>query len=578
MVRPARKALWFSFLVAATTLALAPSFAVAAPVDSDLAAAQDGGGCYPTGLHPALFDMLTLVDPEWAPLLNGPVVDSAPVLIHGVVNGMHGDTGGDFPATHLRADVNYFIRLDPEDAGRLATGNDDGLLHLEWEAGVYPAFAWAGPGDRVVALGRWIFDCGHPNPTPGACSQTLAQACVVDSDCAPPSCPTCASGETCKGTRFGYSSELHPPYATAVIRTGGGAPIPHRHHHRAVPVTRADVYVSGAAGGAGDRCILTHRSNPLALLATECFPLAQPVAELNSQDFVFELPLPPRPHGGKLAVRTEQLPPPGGVPAHLEIIPQIENSKPHLDVRVVLTKRASDPDDPLPTGFAGKIWAGWRNDPTALTHVRVTLKEVTIRNALQPATPVSPKMCASSAQPCGTSADCGSGDQCLGVGPVKAWHLQASVNGQWKELSGFDSVNTGDVVPLGVVYDEYLPREDGALHLVLNGAARECISTMYGKSIRTDIRELGLGEGIQCLNSIEHSPGQIDVQYSGPDFGARHDDEAEFDAVSVGGEGGSCSGSPASICVVDPDCPASQTCVQKGGAMLLRYRIERFSR
>lgn len=231
----------------------------------------------------------------------------------------------------------------------------------------------------------------------------------------------------------------------------------------------------------------------------------------------------------------------------------------------------------MPTGFAGTIWAGWRNDPTPLTHVRVTLKDVTIRNALQPVTPVVPKLCSSSGQPCASSANCGSGDQCLGVGPVKAWHLQASVNGKWKELPGLDSVNTGDVVPLGVVYDEYLPRE-GALHLVLNGAARECISTMYGKSLGTDIRELGINPGIACLNSIEHSPGQVDVQYSGPDFGVRHEDEAEFDTVSVGGEGGTCSGSPPTLCVVDPDCPASQTCIQKGGAMKLRYRIDRFDR
>jgi hypothetical protein len=552
MLRPARKALWFSFLVAETTLALAPSFAAAAPVDSDLAAAQDGGGCYPTSLHPALFDMLALVDPEWAPLVNGTVVDSAPVLIHGVVEGMHGDTGGDFPATHLRADVNYFIRLDPEDIGRLATGNDDGLLHSEWEAGTYPAFAWAGAGDRVVALGRWIFDCGHPNPTPGACSQTVTQACVIDSDCAPPRCPTCAAGEKCTGTHFGYSAELHPPYATAVIRTGGGAPLSHHRHHRAVPVTRADVYVSGAAGGAGDRCILTHLQNPNALVSTECFPLAQPVAQLNSQDFTFELPLPPRPDDGKLVVRTEQFPAPGGVAARLEIVPRIrdEDARSHVDVRVVLTKRASDPDEPLPTGFAGTIWAGWRNDPTPLTHVRVTLENVAIRNSLQEVSPVV---------------------------PAKAWHLQAAVNGEWKELNGFGNVSAGDVVPLGVTYDEYLPA-DGAIHLELDGAARNCISTMYGKSIGTDIRELGLIDGIACLNTIEHSPGRVDVRLPGPEFGAGDDDDAAaHEAVSVGGEGGTCSASP-SLCVVDQDCPALQACVQKGGAMALRYRVERLRR
>src|SRR5436309_11688690 len=34
--------------------------AAADPVNSDLAAAQAGGGCYPTGIQPSLFDMLVL--------------------------------------------------------------------------------------------------------------------------------------------------------------------------------------------------------------------------------------------------------------------------------------------------------------------------------------------------------------------------------------------------------------------------------------------------------------------------------------------------------------------------------------
>src|SRR5215510_13663968 len=128
----------------------------AAPIDSDLAAAINGGGCHPTGIQPSILDMLTLINPEWAPVLNGTTVDSTPILVHGLVEEMHGDLSGDFPSTHLRADVNEFLRLDAADEQYLATGNieEDGRLHLEWEAGVYPVFAWAGVGDRVVALGR----------------------------------------------------------------------------------------------------------------------------------------------------------------------------------------------------------------------------------------------------------------------------------------------------------------------------------------------------------------------------------------------------------------------------------------
>ena len=166
MARKMPKIAEMAFAVA--VLAAFPAFG--APVNSDLAAAPLGGGCYPTGIHPAVLDMLVLINPEWAPIVSGQTVDSTPVLVHGVVQGMHGDTSGDFPSTHLRADVNHFVLLDPEDSDRLATGNDDGLIHFEWEAGVYPAWAWAGSGDRVVGLGRWIFDCGHPGAVPGNCS------------------------------------------------------------------------------------------------------------------------------------------------------------------------------------------------------------------------------------------------------------------------------------------------------------------------------------------------------------------------------------------------------------------------
>src|SRR5438034_9375183 len=90
-------------------LALRAGAAVAAPVNSDLATAQLGGGCYPTASHPAVLDMLVLVEPESAPLLNGMSVAATPITVHGTVQGMHGDTSGAFPASHVRADVNHLM-------------------------------------------------------------------------------------------------------------------------------------------------------------------------------------------------------------------------------------------------------------------------------------------------------------------------------------------------------------------------------------------------------------------------------------------------------------------------------------
>jgi len=537
--------------------------AAAAPVNSDLAAAQNGGGCYPTGIQPAILDMLTLIDPEWAPVLDGQTVDSSPVLVHGTVMGMHGDTSGDFPSTHLRADVNHFVALDPADADRLATGNDDFQLHFEWEAGVYPAWAWAGTGDRIVGLGRWIFDCGHPGTTAGTCTPASATGCFIDSDC--------PSGSTCAGEHFAYSAELHPPYATAAIRSGRGAIVTSKLGATAVPAVKADVYVSPNAGGAGDRCIITHHASTLDLLTVQCFPLSQPVATLNAQDFEFDLPLPPRPPRGKLKRLVIAQPAPGGVAARVRLKRQLHLSPPSVHVIVRMTRPVRGQ---LPTGYAGTIVAGWVNDPTPLTHVRVTAEAVVINNALQLATPVAPKGCSTSNTPCNSSADCPGGESCWGADPVRSWVLQAAVNGEWQYLSGLDQVSTGDLIPQTIVYDQYLT-QGGAVHLEMNGVAHECVDTLYGKSLSDDLTTFGFTKGLECLNSTAHPAGSIDVSYPGPDFGAGSGGSMDYQTTSSGGQGGHCSLNTGLLCVVSDDCPSGESCDTTGGAFGLRYRIER---
>ncbi len=542
--------------------------ASAAPVNSDLAASNYGGPCHPTGINPSLLDMLTLINPEWAAIMplatDMAHVDTAPVVVHGEVQGMHGDLSGDFPSTHLRADVNHFVLLDAADADRLGTGNDDGLLHFEWEAGVFPAWAWAGTGDRVVGLGRWIWDCGHPGPTPGACSVTTSTACVIDHDC--------PSGESCVGPHFGYSAELHPPYATAAIRRGRGAIVYDRPVPTPIAATRADVYASPAGGGAGDRCILTHQTNDTDLLSVQCFPLAQPVATLNAQDFTFDLPLPPRPAtAGHSVWRVVSYPAPGGTPARLRIKRRVTDPNPHLEVTVRLAHKVRGV---LPTGFAATIFGGWKYDPSPLTHVRVTITDLVVHNALQPATPTVPRTCSSSNTGCATSADCPSGESCFGAGPVKSWRMQAAVNGEWQEFVGLASVDTGQVIPQGLVYDQYLP-PNGVVQIDMNGRSDECIDTLYGKSLATDLGNFGFNKGVICLASEARSPGDLSVTYAGPDFGAGSGGSTDYETVSVGGGGGHCSVTTMSLCTVDADCPSGEMCVVTGGAVSLRYRIER---
>ena len=177
-----------------------------APVNSDLATVANGGGCTPTALSlSSPLDMLTLVNPEWAPVVNGALVASDPVLVVGTILGGHGDTGGDYPGSHARSDVNTFVRPDAEYQDLIGTGNDlnGGLpeFALEWEAGAYPDWAWGTSGDRIAAMGRWIFDCGHPGTVAGHCSLETSHGCAVDSECLPPTCSTCCARTRCFSVR-----------------------------------------------------------------------------------------------------------------------------------------------------------------------------------------------------------------------------------------------------------------------------------------------------------------------------------------------------------------------------------------
>src|SRR5262245_39464591 len=480
-----------------------------APLDSNLASATLGGGCSPTGITPGILDMLVLINPEWAPVTDPQAIDEAPRALHGTVDDMHGETSGDFPSTHLHSDVVIDVDLDPVDRDLSATGNDEpGLIAFEWEAGVYPDWAWPGQGDRIVGLGRFIFDCGHPGAHPGRCSATTARQCVLDGDCRPPACPTCGALETCVGTVFGYSSELHPPHATAVIRRGRGGLLQFGRKARAVPVTKADVYVSPEGGGAGDRCVVTHHASELDQLGIECFPLAQQLAQINKQDFVFDLPLPPRPAGGRARWQVVDRPAPGGVAARSRIRRRLRGTNPHLEVRILMSRRVRGQ---LPTGFAGTFVAGWDQGSKAMTHVRMTLTGVVIKNALKPSQPVVPRTCSTStATACATDADCPAGESCFGLGNVPGWVMQVAMNGEWRQLPGLAGVQGPTVVPYDLVLDQYLP-PDGTLRLQADGFSRECIDAMYGTSLAFGLQQLGLVKGLQCLASTAHRPGSIDV-------------------------------------------------------------------
>jgi hypothetical protein len=556
----------------------------AAFLDSNLAvspgAHANGGGCYPVSLNPGLLDMLTLVDPEWAAIDVGAHLPplSDPVTIHGTVNFAKINEAGDFPGDHVTDDENTFITLDSAEMALVGTGNvgshgvEKGQMEVEWEIGKYPLFAWPGSNDRMTGVGRWIWDCGHPDPDPaGTCSVTMSQPCAIDADCAAPECATCIAGETCAGATFNYHSELHPPQAVAVSRI-------HGYKASVVPrggklATRTDVWISADGGGASDACFLTHIDPSSSLLSQECFPLSQPIANVNASDFAFDIPLPPRPTGvtGGPRVRIIDRTPPG-LPRPPVTTTFVDGPTPVVHAVVAMTTPVNGV---LPSRVGKTIVARWPHDHTPITRLRVLVTGIDVVNPLKPVTPAVPvrqRCSVTTAQDCSTTP-CPSGETCLTLGgPTPGWQIFLEANGDWRELSGLDAVSAPETIPLHERFLVGLPAGD-ALHFHATGKSLGCLEAqLYGRSVKKDLALYGFSNGAACLVDMSKDIGAFDLTLPGPDFGSGGS-ATSYVTQSVGGDGGACSTTTTQLCLTDADCPSGETCVVTGGAFKLHYTI-----
>ncbi|HLK12456.1 MAG TPA: hypothetical protein VKW76_13850 [Candidatus Binatia bacterium] len=560
----------------------------AALLDSNLAVAPatqaNGGGCYPVSISPGLLDMLMLINPEWAPVDVGSHLPPAsdPITVHGTVVLSKVNETGDFPGDHLSDDQNTFVTVDSADMGFVATGNvgpegvEAGNIEVEREIGAYPLFAWAGEGDRLTGSGRWIWDCGHPLQDPaGTCSVTMTQSCVLDSDCAPPVCPSCLpSGETCVGVNFNYHSELHPPHAVAVSRVGRGYAFT-RKVKGGRPATRTDVWISAASGGAGDACLVTHQASPLSLLSLNCYPLSQPLFSVNASDFAFDIPLPPRPAGNTRPPRVKVVDQtPRGLPRPKVTTTFVDGPSPVVHAVVDLTTPVHGR---LPSAVGKTIIAGWLHDPTPVTRLRVEVTGIEILNPLKAVTPAVPltKRCSvTTSQDCSVTP-CPTGETCLSLGgPTPGWQVWLEVDGDWQALSGLGTVAAPGTAAQKLTYDVALPA-GAQLHLHATGKSLACEeSQLYGQSIARDLALYGLTNGALCLADMSHDIGALDVTYGGPDFGSGAG-SMTYATQSVGGEGGTCSTTMSQLCIKDADCPMGETCVVTGGSYKLHYTITR---
>lgn len=621
--------------VVTISLVFAAAHAFGQPVDSNIAVTDFAqhrgtpcdagrgsagcGGCYPGAINTTdPTSLLATVNPEWQPI--GPMMpsgdtslppDSQPVLFTGTVALSKINIAGDFPASHFTTDQNTFITMDADKVGVLATGNNPtgcsgegcNQIEMEREVAKYPLFAWADEGDRIAALGRWIFDCGHPNQAPaGKCSNNAAKDCAIDTDC---------GGGTCTSPvpNFNYRAELHPPQAIAVIRNKNSGK---------APATRADVYISADGGGASDRCTVTHLASFAEVLATKacfvnkcsitttqsclvdtdcpkketCVTLdpTQSVLNINASDFEFDMPLPPKPPGAsavKIKATSKLQPKPkGSVVPKATFQEHLTDPTPSIHVTVPMTV---DVNGKKPNIFAQSITATWQKDPTKLTQVQVAFTGVTINNPVKPKTPVVTRQCTKvggglSGTPCTTNADC-PGAQCVG-GTPDGWEMFGEVNGDWVRFTGLDGVNVATApkssIPEKFKFTEYVAT-DGTIHIFALGHSFNCIDTQYGHNLIDGLNIYGLTTGALCLlNGMDADPGRIDVRHTGAGFATTSGTPTTCTsskkgltctATASGGDAGTCSVSAGS-CLTSADCPTGETCNVGGGAYTLQYTLK----
>lgn len=101
-------------------------------------------------------------------------------------------SGADFWGTHRYKDWDLIVVLSDDLQGFLAPANNpqvwrDGivqdlqvqnpeinsLMEMEWDSGFFPWQMAPNPGDEVLLVGRWDFDCGHEGYAPGGSAEAF---------------------------------------------------------------------------------------------------------------------------------------------------------------------------------------------------------------------------------------------------------------------------------------------------------------------------------------------------------------------------------------------------------------------
>jgi hypothetical protein len=168
---------------------------------------------------------------------------------------------------HTYYDWNFFVRVDKQYQYLLSESNlhdHGGNFECEWDTAFLPDWAWPQVGNRIWMVGRWIYDCGHPDA-------------------------------------HGHKTEIHPPKAVASFRTEATQFAANSGPTRA---NNAVLYI-GSNGGYW-RQPINDQDYPFDLyLPPKPYPEAGPVWKITPQ--TSSLPIQPRimpyPSGNPRALR-----------------------------------------------------------------------------------------------------------------------------------------------------------------------------------------------------------------------------------------------------------------------------------
>jgi hypothetical protein len=276
--------------------------------------------------------------PNWV-YVGGGIVQNQ--VLSGLVNSKYNPekaaepTGTDDPSTHMSYDFTFNVKPDPGYENLLGTGNFEGQgaeterLHVEREPLTFPTWAWPDRGDRVSLVGSWIWDCDH----------------------------TTASGE---------HTEIHPFRLLWVERNPGGP-------SRRSPVgdREADLFATFAGTAADTQAICANRTKGDRSAFKTCVATPVDIVPLTgTYEFVLRAGKKPSPKA-RLVYRV------------------VDRSRSSVQTPVTKLKDGIrvTVDGSRAHRIERRFFVGWRPVKDRPVHLRVRLRELLVRRAMDPGCP-----------------------------------------------------------------------------------------------------------------------------------------------------------------------------------------------